>query len=112
MRIITAIIRPDKLDDVIRAVSGIGAGGLTVTEARGFGRQFGCLGAAEPGASKALVLPKLRIDVLVHDESSEFVTDAIAKSVGTGSIGDGKIWVCPVDSALRIRTGERDEAAV
>lgn len=113
MKIITAIIRPDKLDDVIRAVSGVGAGGLTVTEVRGFGRQYGHMGAmARPADAKALVLPKLRIDVLVHDELTEFVTDAISKSVISGTIGDGKIWVCPVDSALRVRTGERDEAAV
>ena len=111
MKLITAVVRPGKLDDVMDAVSGAGARGLTVTEVRGFGQQYGHM---EPGAAdrNALVLPKLRVDVLVQDESAGPVTDAIAKSVGTGAIGDGKIWVCPVDSVLRVRTGERDRDAV
>jgi len=111
MKLITAVVKPGKLDDVMRAVSGAGARGLTVTEVRGFGQQYGHMGRGAPGPD-VLVLPKLRIDVLVQDEAAGPVTEAIAKSAGTGAIGDGKIWVCPVDSALRVRTGERDRDAV
>jgi len=112
MKLITAIIKPDKLDEVMHAVSDAGARGMTATEVRGFGQQFGHLGTDRPADQKALVLPKLRIDVLVRDESVTLVTEAIAKAVNTGAIGDGKIWVCPVESALRVRTGERDVDAV
>ena len=112
MKLITAIVKPDKLDEVMHAVSEAGARGLTATEVRGFGQQFGHMGADRPPDEKVLVLPKLRIDVLVRDESAATVTEAIVKAVNTGAIGDGKIWVCPVDSALRVRTGERDVDAV
>jgi nitrogen regulatory protein PII len=112
VRLITAIVKPDKLDDVMRAVTGAGAGGLTVTEVRGFGQQYGHLGAVRPADREILVLPKLRIDIVVQDQAAGPVADAIAKSVNTGTIGDGKIWVCPVDSVLRVRTGERDRNAV
>ena len=112
MKLITAIVKPDKLDDVTRAVTSAGAGGLTVTEVQGFGQQYGHLSAVRPADREILVLPKLRIDVVVQDEAAGPVADAIAKSVNTGAIGDGKIWVSPVDSVLRVRTGERDRNAV
>lgn len=112
MKLITAIVKPDKLDDVITAVAGNGGCGLTVTEVMGFGQQYGHHPALASSDQSALVLPKVRVDVLAEDELACGLTDAIAKAVNTGSIGDGKIWVCPVESALRIRTGERDRAAV
>ena len=112
MKLITAVVKPGTLDHVMRAVSGAGARGLTVTEVRGFGQQHGHMGTTGPADQNALVRPKLRIDVLVQDELAGPVAGAIAKSVSTGAIGDGKIWVCPVDSALRVRTGERDRDAV
>jgi nitrogen regulatory protein P-II 1 len=112
VRLITAIVQPDKLDEVMQAAAGAGAGGLTVTEVRGFGQQYGHRTTVGPAGRRALVLPKLRIDAVVQDEAVEAVTDAIAKSVHTGTIGDGKIWVCAVQSALRVRTGERDQDAV
>lgn len=113
MKMITAVVQPDKLEDVIRAAAGAGARGLTATEVRGFGQQYGHLGANGGSAEQmALVLPKLRIDIVVADETAEHVTGALAKSVRTGSIGDGKIWVSPVESVLRVRTGERDRDAV
>ena len=112
MKLITAIVKPGKLDEIMRAVTEAGAGGLTVTEVRGFGEQYGHRGSVRPADKRALVLPKLRIDAVVNDESAEEVVDAISKSVNTGSIGDGKIWVCPVESVLRVRTGERDRNAV
>lgn len=112
MKLITAIVKPEKLDDVTRAVTDAGGRGLTVTEVRGFGQQYGHLTAVQPADREILVLRKLRIDVVVQDQAAGPVADAIAKSVNTGTIGDGKIWVSPVDSVLRVRTGERDRNAV
>jgi nitrogen regulatory protein P-II 1 len=112
MKLITAVVKPDMLDDVMHAVSTAGARGLTATEVRGFGQQYGHMGAAAPPEWRAAVLPKVRVDVVVDDASADSVTDAIAKAVNTGSIGDGKIWISPVTAALRVRTGERDESAV
>jgi nitrogen regulatory protein P-II 1 len=112
MKLITAIVKPDKLDDVIAAVEASGGHGLTVAEVLGFGQQYGHQPAAESGDQSALVLPKVRVDALVQDEQVEMLATAIAKAANTGSIGDGKIWVCPVESALRVRTGERDQAAI
>jgi nitrogen regulatory protein PII len=113
MKLITAIVRPGKLDDVMRAATDAGARGLTATEVRGFGQQYGHLEqSVRKLEQKVLVLPKLRIDVVVPDEIAETVVSAIAKSVNTGTIGDGKIWVSGVDSVLRVRTGERGRDAV
>lgn len=112
MKLITAVVRAGKLDEVTRAVVNAGGRGMTVAEVRGFGRQYGHVPDAYPAERAALLLPKLRIDVVVQDQEAAAVADAIAKSVRTGAIGDGKIWVCPVDGALRVRTGERDHDAV
>ena len=112
MKQITAAVQLDKLDTVARAVDVAGAGGLTATEARGFGQQYGHTAAARPADQTALVLPKLRIDVLTQDELAGLVVEAIAKAVSTGAIGDRKIWVCPVESVPGARTGERDRDAV
>jgi len=112
VKLITAVVKPDKLDHVMGAISDAGVHGLTVTEVHGFGQQYGHMAPGRSANQHALVLPKLRVDVLVQDESAGSVADAIAKSVNTGAIGDGKIWVCPVDSVLRVRTGERDRDAI
>lgn len=112
MKLITAVVKPDKLDHVMQAIRGAGAHGLTVTEVHGFGQQYGHMPAGGFSDQNVFVVPKLRIDVVVQDESAGPVADAIAKSVSTGAIGDGKIWICPVDSVLRVRTGERDRDAV
>jgi nitrogen regulatory protein PII len=112
MRLITAIIQPEKLDDVIRAATGEGARGLTVTEVRGFGEQYGHPTAAARAGHEAVLLAKIRVDIVVSDEAAQAVTTAIAKSAHTGLIGDGKIWVADVDSVVRVRTGERDRDAV
>ncbi len=112
MKVITAIVRADTLDDVARAVVNAGARGMTVTEARGFGQQYGHVRQDGPAERAALLLPKLRVEVVVQDQEAVAVAEAIAKTVRTGVIGDGKIWVSPVDAALRIRTGDRDRAAV
>ncbi len=112
MKLVTAVVKLDTLDEVIRAVSDAGARGMTVTEVRGFGRQFGHHEKVRPADASVLVLPKLRIDVLTSDEQARPLAEAIAKAVNTGEIGDGKIWISPVEGALRVRTGERDLDAI
>jgi len=112
MKLVTAVVKLDKLDEVLRAVAAAGARGLTATEVRGFGQQFGHLAGDRPEDATVLVVPKLRVDVLTGDDLAWPVAEAIAKAAGTGTIGDGKIWISPVEGALRVRTGERDLAAV
>lgn len=118
MKLITAIVRPEKLDELIRALIDHGARGLTVTDVRGFGQQYGHLieaAARVPGADggrMAVLLTKVRLDLVVLDDDAETIAEVIAKHARTETIGDGKIWVTPVDSALRVRTGERDRAAI
>ena len=111
MKLITAIVRPEQLDELIETLIGNRAHGLTVTEVRGFGRQFGQL-AGRPILPRAALLPKIRLDVVALDDDAETLVEAIAKHARTETIGDGKIWVSDVDSVLRVRTGERDRAAV
>ena len=118
MKLITAIVRPEKLDELILVLIDHGVRGLTVTDVRGFGRQYGRLAGAatrvtgRPGEHLAVLLAKVRLDLVVLDDDAETIVEAIAKHARTETIGDGKIWVTPVDSALRVRTGERDRAAV
>jgi nitrogen regulatory protein P-II 1 len=119
MKLITAIVRPEKLDELIGALIANRAHGLTVTEARGFGRQYGQIADAGPDEDLGLaddrtaaLLPKVRLDVVVPDEDADRIADIIAKHAHTDAIGDGKIWVTTVDSAIRVRTGERDLAAL
>ncbi|HLK73560.1 MAG TPA: P-II family nitrogen regulator [Streptosporangiaceae bacterium] len=118
MKLITAIVRPEKLDELVPALTDHGVRGLTVTDVRGFGQQHGRLiGTAArvtgpDGGRMAVLLQKVRLDVVVLDDDAETVVEVIAKHARTETIGDGKIWVTPVDSALRVRTGERDRAAV
>jgi len=112
VKVITAILRPDRVDDVARDLINAGARGMTVTEVLGFGQQRGHAHGSFTAEREALLLPKVRIDVVVRDQDAATVAEAIAKSARTGAIGDGKIWVCPVDGALRVRTGERDDDAV
>jgi nitrogen regulatory protein PII len=111
MKLITAIVRPEKLDELIDALVDNRAHGLTVTEVRGFGRQFGQL-AAGAGRSQVTLLHKIRLDVVALDDDVETLVEAIAKHARMETIGDGKIWVTPVDGALRVRTGDRDRAAI
>ncbi len=112
MKLITAIVKPDKVDDVVLAATGAGARGMTATEVIGFGQQYGQGGTVSSAGYPAVLLPKTRVDIVVQDEDAETVASAIAKSANTGTIGDGKIWVSTVDSVLRVRTGERDNSAV
>lgn len=118
MKLITAIIRPEKLDELVQALANHGVRGLTATDVRGFGRQYGrFIGSAArvtgpDGGRMAVLLQKVRLDLVVLDDDAETIVEVIAKHARTETIGDGKIWVTPVDSALRVRTGERDRAAV
>jgi nitrogen regulatory protein P-II 1 len=110
MKLITAIIKARQLDEVVAALVKCGARGLTVTDVRGFGQQFGQLDDSTPDAT--MLLAKIRLDVVVLDDDAEATVQAIAERAYTGVIGDGKIWVTPVDHILRVRTGERDRTAI
>jgi nitrogen regulatory protein P-II 1 len=112
MKLITAIVKPDIADDLVLAVTEAGAHGLTATEVIGFGQQFGHGETVNSTGRSAALLPKIRVDIAVRDEDAGQVTEAITKCANTGTIGDGKIWVSTLDSALRVRTGKRDDAAL
>ena len=112
MKLVTAIIKPFKLDEVREALSGIGVQGLTVTEVKGFGRQKGHTELYRGAEYVVDFLPKVKLEVVVPDALADRVVEAIAGAAQTGRIGDGKIFVMAVESALRIRTGERDDDAL
>jgi len=117
MKLITAIVRPEQLDDLIDVVIDNRGHGMTVTEVRGFGRQFGHFTAGPvdvglPRSRKPALLHKTRLDILVLDDDADAMVEAIAKHARTETIGDGKIWVTPVDGVTRIRTGERGRDAL
>ena len=112
MKKIEAIIKPFKLDEVKEALDRVGVSGLTVTEAKGFGRQKGHTELYRGAEYRVEFLPKVKIEVLIDDGKADAVVDAIVGAARTGRIGDGKIFVAPIDEALRIRTGERGPGAV
>jgi nitrogen regulatory protein P-II 1 len=112
MKQITAIIKPFKLDEVREALAEVGASGLTVTEVKGFGRQKGHTELYRGAEYVVDFLPKVKVEVVVKDDDVERCIDAILKAAKTGKIGDGKIFVTPVEQVVRIRTGETDEEAV
>jgi nitrogen regulatory protein P-II 1 len=112
MRLITAIIKPFKLDDVRAALESSGVAGLTVTEVQGYGRQKGHQEVYRGAEYTVDFLPKLKIEVVVDDLDVDDVITSLTKAARTGSIGDGKLWVTTVDSVVRIRTGERDRDAL
>jgi nitrogen regulatory protein P-II 1 len=112
MKKIEAIVKPFKLDEVREALSEVGVTGLTVTEVKGFGRQKGHTELYRGAEYVVDFLPKVKIEVVVSNDQVERAIDAIVKSARTGKIGDGKIFVTPVEHVVRIRTGETNEAAV
>jgi nitrogen regulatory protein P-II 1 len=112
MRKIEAIVKPFKLDEIKEALSAIGIQGLTVSEVKGFGRQKGHTELYRGAEYVVDFLPKIKIEVVVPDGLVEGVTDAIQTAANTGRIGDGKIFVFPLEEVIRIRTGERGEDAV
>jgi len=109
---ITAIIRPDKLEVVKNALQEIKCNGVTVTEVKGRGRQLGVTESYRGRDYKVDLLPKTRLEIIVNDKDADDVIDTILKTAQTGDIGDGKIFISPVDEVVRIRTGERGEKAV
>ncbi|ARP94383.1 P-II family nitrogen regulator [Bordetella genomosp. 13] len=112
MKQVTAIIKPFKLDEVREALAEVGVSGLTVAEVKGFGRQKGHTELYRGAEYVVDFLPKIRIDVVLSDKMVEPAIEAILKVARTGKIGDGKIFVTPVEQAIRIRTGESDEEAL
>ena len=112
MKLVTAIIKPFKLDDVRESLSEIGVQGITVTEVKGFGRQKGHTELYRGAEYVVDFLPKIKLEVAVTDEQVDAVVEAIMKAAGTGKIGDGKIFVSDLDRVVRIRTGELDADAL
>ena len=112
MKLVTAIIKPFKLDDVRESLSEIGVQGITVTEVKGFGRQKGHTELYRGAEYVVDFLPKVKVEVVVKDDDVDRCIDAIIKAARTGKIGDGKIFVTAVERVVRIRTGDLDDAAV
>ncbi|MFW2383106.1 MAG: P-II family nitrogen regulator [Acidimicrobiales bacterium] len=112
MQLITAIIKPHMLDEVKTALKSIDVSGMTVTEAKGFGRQGGHTETYRGAEYKVDFVPKVKLELVVDESQVVLATDAIVKAAQTGKIGDGKIWVTPVDKIIRIRTGELGADAV
>jgi nitrogen regulatory protein P-II 1 len=112
MKLITAVIKPFKVDEVKAALTAAGVNGMTVSEVRGFGRQGGHTETYRGTEYKLEFVPKAMVEVVVEDDRAADVVDAIVEAARTGKIGDGKVWVTTVDELVRIRTGERDGEAV
>ena len=112
MRLVTAIVKPFKLDDVKSALELFGVQGLTVSEVQGFGRQRGHTEVYRGAEYAVSFVPKVRIEVLCDDADASNLLEVVAKAAQTGSIGDGKVWSVPVDDVVRVRTGERGVEAL
>jgi nitrogen regulatory protein P-II 1 len=112
MKLVTAVIKPHRWEDVREALETFGVTGMTVSEVSGYGRQKGHTEVYRGAEYDIALVPKIRIEIVVDDADADAVVDAICKSAQTGKIGDGKVWVAPVDSVVRVRTGDRDEAAI
>ncbi len=112
MKLITAVIKPFKLDDVKSALKGVGVQGMTVTEVQGFGRQSGHTEVYRGAEYTVEFVPKIKLEILADDGAVEAISDALVGAARTDKIGDGKIWVTEVDQVQRIRTGEKGGEAV
>ncbi len=112
MKLITAVIKPSRLDAVLDALKEAGATGATVSEVRGFGRQRGKTEVYRGAEYEVKLLPKVKVEVIAHSAISETVIEAIAVAARTGKIGDGKLWVADLEQVMRIRTGEQDMQAI
>ncbi|MYW01811.1 P-II family nitrogen regulator [Streptomyces sp. SID3343] len=112
MKLITAVIKPHRLDDVKNALQAFGVHGLTVTEASGYGRQRGHTEVYRGAEYQVDLVPKVRIEVVADDEDAEELLDVLVKAARTGKIGDGKAWVVSLDTVVRVRTGERGPEAL
>ncbi|MCT9004216.1 P-II family nitrogen regulator [Streptomyces sp. NPDC054766] len=112
MKLITAVVKPHRLDEVKTALQELGVHGLTVTEASGYGRQRGHTEVYRGAEYRVDLVPKIRIEVVVEDADADAVIDAVVKAAQTGKIGDGKVWSVPVETVVRVRTGERGPDAL
>jgi len=112
MKLVTAVIKPFKLDDVKTALEAFGVHGMTVSEASGYGRQRGHTEVYRGAEYTVDLVPKVRLEVLVDDDDAADVIDVVVKAAQTGRIGDGKVWCVPVDTVVRVRTGERGPEAL
>ncbi|GAB3835276.1 P-II family nitrogen regulator [Kribbella italica] len=112
MKLITAVVKPHKLEDVRTALETFGVTGMTVTEASGYGRQKGHTEVYRGAEYEVDLVPKVRLEVVIEDGDASDVLDVIVKAAQTGKIGDGKVWVTPVETIVRVRTGEVDGDAL
>jgi len=112
MKLVTAVIKPHKWEDVRVALEAFGVSGMTVTEVSGYGRQKGHTEVYRGAEYDIALVPKVRVEILVEEVDAEDVVGIIVKAAATGRIGDGKVWVSPVDTVVRVRTGDRDADAV
>lgn len=112
MKLITAILKPAKLEDIKNTLQELGIKGMTVSEASGFGRQGGHTEVYRGAEYKVDLVQKIRVEIVVEDADADTVVNAIVKTANTGSIGDGKVWVSPIEQIVRVRTGERGTEAI
>ena len=112
MKLVTGVIQPHRLDDVKSALEAAGVRGMTVSEASGYGRQKGHTEVYRGAEYSVDFVPKVRVEVVVDESAADKVVDAIVEAARTGKIGDGKVWVSPVESIVRVRTGERGADAI
>lgn len=112
MKLVTAVIKPHKWDDVRAALEAFGVSGMTVSEVSGYGRQKGHTEVYRGAEYDIALVPKVRVEIAVDDADADDVLGIIVKSAATGRIGDGKVWVSPIDTVVRVRTGDRDAEAV
>jgi len=112
MKLVTAVVKPHKWEDVRVALESVGVTGMTVSEVSGYGRQKGHTEVYRGAEYEIALVPKIRIEIVVNDGDVDAVVDAITRSAHTGRIGDGKVWVQAVESAVRVRTGDKDDAAI
>ena len=112
MKLVTAVIKPHRLDEVRAALEAFGVSGMTITEASGYGRQKGHTEVYRGAEYEVDLVPKVRLEIVVDDGDVEDIVDVVTKSAHTGKIGDGKVWVSPVEAVVRVRTGERGAEAL
>lgn len=112
MKLITAVIKPHRWEEVREALAAAGIAGMTLTEVSGYGRQKGHTEIYRGVEYDVSLVPKIRLEIVIDDGDQELVVETIAKAAGTGKIGDGKVWVVPVESVVRVRTGETNESAL
>ena len=112
MKLVTAVIKPHKWEEVRVALEGVGVSGMTVSEVSGYGRQKGHTEVYRGAEYDVALVPKIRIEIVVPDADAATVVDTIVTSAASGRIGDGKVWLSPVESVVRVRTGDTDEAAL